>query len=107
MTRISYVDAAGDAREVDVRPGLSIADGALFNGVKGIEADCGGCCACATCHVWFDPEWYSRLPPVEELEELMLDHAVDRRETSRLSCQLRVDDALEGLVVHIPQRQYL
>ena len=107
MPHVTYIDAQGAARQVDLLIGMSIADGAIFNAVPGIEADCGGCCACATCHVYIDDAWLDRLPAVEELEEHMLDHAIDRRANSRLSCQLRLTDALDGIVVHTPERQYL
>lgn len=107
MPKVNYVDAEGAARAIDVPVGMSIADGAILGGVPGIEADCGGCCACATCHVYVDDAWLGRIPQIEELEEHMLDHAIDRRANSRLSCQLRLTDALDGIVVHTPERQYL
>jgi len=107
MVGVTYIDAGGAERHVDAVEGLSVADAALFNAVPGIEADCGGCCACATCHVYLDDEWFTRVPPVEELEQHMLDHAVDRRANSRLSCQIRLTPELDGIVVHTPARQYL
>ena len=107
MTHVTFVDAKGEARTVDAPAGVSIADAALMNKVRGIEADCGGFCACATCHIYLDDEWFARVPPPEELEALMLDQAVERRANSRLSCQLRLTDALDGIVVHTPASQYL
>lgn len=107
MVQVTYVDAAGTTRQVDAPEGLSLADAALFNHVPGIEADCGGFCACATCHVYLDAEWLGRAPGIEELERNMLDHAVDRRANSRLSCQIRLTPQLDGIVVHTPARQYL
>jgi ferredoxin, 2Fe-2S len=107
LTQVTFIDAAGTARSIDAPAGVSIADAAVMNRVPGIEADCGGFCACATCHVYLDDVWFDRVPPVEELEAHMLDQAVDRRANSRLSCQLRLDDSLEGIVVHTPARQYL
>ena len=74
--------------------------------IPGIEGDCGGACACATCHVYVEGEWFGRLPPMEELERDMLDFAVEPRANSRLSCQIRIDESLDGLVVRIPARQY-
>jgi len=74
--------------------------------IPGIDGDCGGACACATCHVYVAPEWFDRLPPMDELEHDMLDFAYDVQPTSRLSCQIKVDGNLDGLVVRIPARQY-
>ena len=107
MTHVTFIDFAGTARTVDAPEGFSLADAALNNKVPGIEGDCGGFCACATCHVYLDDTWLDRVPPPEELEAAMLDQAVDRRASSRLSCQIKLSDALEGLVVRTPERQYL
>lgn len=107
MTQVTFIDAGGTARTLEAPEGISLADAALMNAVPGIEADCGGFCACATCHVYLDEAWIDRVPPAEELEANMLDQAVDRRAGSRLSCQLRLSDALDGIVVHTPARQYL
>jgi len=107
VTHVTFIDAQGASRAIDAPAGLSIADAALLRGVPGIEADCGGNCACATCHVYLDEQWAARVPPIEELEEMMLDHAIERRATSRLSCQIRLSDALDGIVIHTPARQYL
>lgn len=107
MTLVTFIDASGAARQVDAVEGLSLADAALYNAVPGIEADCGGCCACATCHVYLDQPWFDRAGPIEELEANMLDHAVDRRANSRLSCQIHLAPELDGIVVHTPARQYL
>jgi 2Fe-2S ferredoxin len=108
MTQVTFIDASGTARTVDAPAGMSVADAALDARVPGIEADCGGFCACATCHVYLDEEWYSRVPPADELEQAMIaTEAVDPRPNSRLSCQLRLSDAIDGIVVHTPARQYL
>lgn len=108
MTHVTFIDAKGTSRSVDAPEGMSVADAALNNQVPGIEADCGGFCACATCHVYLDDEWLAKVPPADELEAAMLDtEAVDRRANSRLACQLRLSDALEGIIVHTPERQYL
>ena len=106
MPRITYVESTGEAHAVDVPVGVSVMEGAVNNLVPGIVADCGGACACATCHVYVEAGWYSRLPPVQELEADMLDFAWEPREDqSRLSCQLTVTPELDGLVVHIPEEQ--
>ncbi|MGB7656600.1 MAG: 2Fe-2S iron-sulfur cluster-binding protein [Novosphingobium sp.] len=107
MTKVTFIDFAGTTRMVDALPGTSVADAALAHAVPGIEADCGGFCACATCHVYLDDTWFAKVPPIEELEAHMLEHAVGRRANSRLSCQLRLSDALDGIVVHTPEHQYL
>jgi len=106
VTTITYIENTGERREVEVRPGLSVMEGARRYAIPGIEGDCGGACACATCHVYVEGDWLERLPPMEELEHEMLQFAHDVRATSRLSCQLKVNDQLEGLVVRIPERQY-
>jgi ferredoxin, 2Fe-2S len=108
MTQVTFIDHTGQSRSVDAPPGMSVADAALGSRIPGIEADCGGFCACATCHVYLDDDWFARVPPPDELETGMLDtEALDRRPNSRLACQLRLSDALDGLVVHTPARQYL
>jgi 2Fe-2S ferredoxin len=106
MARITYVEFGGRAHTVDVANGLTVMEGARDNGIPGIEADCGGACACSTCHVYVAPEWVDRLPPKEAMEADMLDFAYEPDPVrSRLTCQLRVSDALEGLTVHRPERQ--
>lgn len=108
MTHVTFIDARGNVRAVDAPAGMSVADAALDGRIPGIEADCGGFCACATCHVYLDDEWFARVPPADELEAAMLDtEAIDRRPNSRLACQLRLGDDLDGIVVHTPERQYL
>ena len=106
MTRITYIENSGERRVVDVKPGLSVMEGATRYAIPGIDGDCGGACACATCHVYVEDDWMGRLPPMEELERGMLAFAYDVRPNSRLSCQIKVGDAVEGLVVRIPERQY-
>jgi len=106
MVHVVFVDSTGTRREVDVPEGLSIMEAAVDNNIPEIEGDCGGACACATCHVHVDPEWVARLDPRTELEEGMLDFAFGVDETSRLSCQLKLTDALDGIVVHTPESQY-
>ncbi|HEY0275788.1 MAG TPA: 2Fe-2S iron-sulfur cluster-binding protein [Paenirhodobacter sp.] len=106
MTKIIYMEHNGTPHEVDVAPGMTVMEGARDNGVPGIDADCGGACACSTCHVYVDEAWLDRVPPREMMEEDMLDFAWQPDPVkSRLTCQIKVTPDLEGLVVHIPERQ--
>ncbi|MFA5538544.1 MAG: 2Fe-2S iron-sulfur cluster-binding protein [Gemmobacter sp.] len=106
MARITYIEFNGTRHEVDVRPGLTVMEGARDNGIPGIEADCGGACACSTCHVYVDAAWVDRIPARDAMEEDMLDFAYEPDPLrSRLTCQIRVTDELDGLVVHLPERQ--
>lgn len=106
MARITYIEFGGQQHVVDVAEGMTVMEGARDNDIPGIEADCGGACACSTCHVYVDEAWVERLPPREAMEEDMLDFAwqPDPRR-SRLTCQLRVTGDLDGLVVTMPERQ--
>ena len=106
MARITYIEFGGQQHVVDVADGMTVMEGARDNDIPGIEADCGGACACSTCHVYVDEAWIERLPPREAMEEDMLDFAwqPDPRR-SRLTCQLRVTGDLDGLVVTMPERQ--
>jgi|SRR5690606_6173883 len=106
MTKITYIEFNGTSHEVDVPDGMTVMEGARDNNIPGIEADCGGACACSTCHVYVDPDWIDRLPARDPMEEDMLDFAwePDPR-LSRLTCQLRVGPELEGLVVRMPEKQ--
>jgi len=106
MAKIKYIEFNGEEHTVDVQNGLTVMEGAIKNKVPGIDADCGGACACATCHVYVQKEWFAKLPPKEDTEEDMLDFAFDVRENSRLSCQLTVSDELDGLVVDLPEKQF-
>jgi len=106
MAKISYVHLDGRREEIAVADGLSVMQGAVGNGIEGIVAECGGNCMCATCHVYVEPDWLDRLPPMSEEEDAMLDEAASgRRANSRLSCQLKVGPGLDGLVVNLPDRQ--
>jgi len=106
MARITYIEHNGTRHEVDVANGMTVMEGARDNGIPGIEADCGGACACSTCHVYVDPTWVDRLPPKEDMEEDMLDFAYEPNpDRSRLTCQIKVTDALDGLVVQMPEKQ--
>ena len=106
MTKIKYIEFNGEEHLVDVQNGLTVMEGAIKNKVPGIDADCGGACACATCHVYVKKEWLSKLPSKEDTEEYMLDFSFDVKENSRLFCQLTVTDELDGLIVDLPEKQF-
>jgi ferredoxin, 2Fe-2S len=106
MPKVTYVSAKGAAREVDVPVGTTVMAAALKNGIDGIVAECGGVCMCSTCHVFVDETFFSRLPPAQDTEEAVLEIAAEERQpTSRLSCQIKVTDDLDGLIVRLPERQ--
>jgi 2Fe-2S ferredoxin len=105
MVKITYIDAEGTARSVDAEEGSTVMENAVRNGIPGIEAECGGACACATCHVYVAEEWREAVGEPEPMEEDMLDFAFDVRPNSRLSCQIRVKPELNGLVVNTPAQQ--
>lgn len=105
MAKITYIEFDGTPHEVDVPTGLSIMEGAIDNNVPGIEAECGGACSCATCHVYVDPAWVHATGEPQYTEQDMLEFAMDPNETSRLSCQIEVTDELDGLVVRLPESQ--
>ena len=105
MTKITFNDAAGASRTVEGQDGSTVMETAIRNAVPGIEAECGGACACATCHVYVEEPWFGRLPKRSLEEEDMLDFAFDAKPTSRLSCQIKVESALDGLVVRTPAYQ--
>lgn len=105
MPRLVFTDAHGDAREVEAETGSTVMEAAIRAGVPGIEAECGGACACATCHVYVDEAWAERTGAPSPMEEDMLDFAFDVRPTSRLSCQIKVTPELDGLKVTTPAKQ--
>ena len=106
MPKITYVEHGGSEHVVEVSTGLTVMEGARDNNIPGIDADCGGACACSTCHVYVDPYWVGKIPEKEDMEEDMLDFAFEPKPgQSRLTCQLRVSDNLDGLVVRMPERQ--
>ena len=105
MPKITYIEHSGTEHVVDVAEGLTVMEGAVRNMIPGIEADCGGACACSTCHVYVDPNWVDRLPEKEAMEEDMLDFAYEPQENSRLTCQIKVTGDLDGLVVRMPEKQ--
>ena len=105
MPKITYFENSGKSHTIEVSNGLSVMEGAVQNDIPGIDADCGGGMACATCHVYVKEEWLNKLPTKEDGEEDMLDMAFEPKKNSRLSCQLTVSDELDGLVVNIPSKQ--
>ncbi|HEX3653859.1 MAG TPA: 2Fe-2S iron-sulfur cluster-binding protein [Rhizomicrobium sp.] len=106
MPKIKYIEDNGKEHEADVPAGWSVMEGGVKNLIPGIDADCGGACACATCHVYIDPAWQAKLPPKSDMEETMLDFAQDLQPNSRLSCQIKVTAELDGLVVRTPKSQH-
>lgn len=105
MVAITYVEFGGDTHVVDVATGTTVMAGAVAHGVHGIDAECGGSCACATCHVYVDDAWRERVGPPEGTEKDLLEFVSRRRANSRLSCQIIVDERLDGLVVRLPESQ--
>ena len=105
MPKITYIEHDGKTHTIEVASGLSVMEGAVQNNIPGIDADCGGSMACATCHVYVKEEWFNKLPKKEDGEEDMLDMAFEPKKNSRLSCQLMVSDQFEGLVVNLPEKQ--
>jgi ferredoxin, 2Fe-2S len=105
MTKITYIDVQGTARTVDAADGSTVMENAVRNGIPGIEAECGGACACATCHVYVDEAWKDKVGEPASMEEDMLDFAFEVKPTSRLSCQIKVRPELDGLVVRTPAKQ--
>ena len=106
MPKITYIDATGKERVVEAKNGMTVMETAIKHNVPGIDADCGGACACATCHVYVDPAWKDKTGSTSAMEDSMLDFAENVEPTSRLSCQIKVSDALDGLVVRMPESQH-
>ena len=106
MPKVTYIEHDGNRHDIEVPVGLSVMRGAVDNGVPGIDADCGGECACATCHVYVDPAWLAATGRRGEMEQSMLGFAAGTRENSRLSCQIATTAALDGLVVTMPEGQH-
>lgn len=101
MPTVTFIQPDGMRQDVEADLGYSVMEAATLNGIAGIEAECGGACSCATCHVHVDPEWLEKLPEMEPMEDAMLDAANDRQANSRLSCQLEVTEELDGLTVTV------
>jgi 2Fe-2S ferredoxin len=105
VPKIVFTEPGGARREIDAPLGISLMEAARQHAVQGVVAQCGGACACATCHVYIDPAWLARLDPPEEMEEGMLETAWEPRDNSRLSCQIPITAELDGLEVTVPERQ--
>jgi 2Fe-2S ferredoxin len=106
MPQITFKSVDGSSTTVDAKPGDSLMRVAIDHGIDGIAAECGGCLSCATCHAYIDESWIGRIPEPSEEEKVMVDCAIDVRPTSRLTCQIVVTEAMQGLVVEIPASQY-
>ena len=106
MPKITFIDYEGTERNVDVNVGETIMEAATSNDIPGIDADCGGACACATCHVYIAPDWFAKVGAPQDLEAEMLDVAEEVKENSRLACQLTINDELDGIVVLTPESQF-
>ena len=106
MAKITYIPFDGSETTLDVKPGLTVMEGAVKNNLPGIDADCGGACACATCHVYVDEAWRDKTGEKSAMEESMLDVAETVHDNSRLSCQIKVSDAIDGLIVRMPESQH-
>ena len=105
MSKITYQDTTGISKTIYVENGLTVMEGAIQNDIPGIDADCGGAMACATCHVYVKEEWFNKIPKAEDAEVDMIDMAHEPKKNSRLSCQIIVTDELDGLEVTTPEKQ--
>jgi len=105
MPKITYIEFDGTEHTVDADTGLTLMEAAVKNLIPGIDADCGGACACATCHVYIDQDWVEKTGTADEMEQSMLDFADDVKDNSRLSCQIRITDEFDGLSVRMPETQ--
>ena len=105
MAKITYKDFQGNSKTLEIENGLSVMEGAIQNDITGIDADCGGAMACATCYVYVEESWFNKIPKAEDAEVDMIDMAYEPKKNSRLSCQLIISDELDGLVVTTPERQ--
>jgi ferredoxin, 2Fe-2S len=103
VPKITYVQKTGERQDIDVPVGHSLMEAAIDNSVEGIVAECGGACACATCHAYIDDAWLSKLPELNDMEDAMLDATSERRANSRLTCQIEMTDDLDGMVVHVAE----
>ena len=106
MPLVTYISHDGETTEVDVDVGTSVMQAAVDNMIEGIVGECGGSCSCATCHVYVDDKWFGKLPPAQEMERDMLECVLEPQENSRLSCQIKVTEELDGLVVRMPESQF-
>ena len=105
MPKITFNDFQGNSKTIEVENGLSVMEGAIQKDIPGIDADCGGSMACATCHVYVEDKWFDKIPKAEDAENDMIDMAFNPKKNSRLSCQIIVSDELDGLEVTTPEKQ--
>jgi len=105
MAKITYIEHSGKSHTLEVANGITVMEGAIQNNIPGIDADCGGACACATCHIYVDKKWFNKLEKKSEAEQDMLDVAIEPNKFSRLGCQITVNDDLDGMVVKMPSKQ--
>jgi 2Fe-2S ferredoxin len=105
MPKVVYITGDGERHEAEVENGYSVMEGAINNNIDGIVAECGGACACATCHAYIDEAWFGKLAEMDDMEDSMLDAAYERKDNSRLTCQIEISDELDGLVVHIADNE--
>jgi 2Fe-2S ferredoxin len=106
MPKITIITPDEEKHEVEVENGYSVMEAAINNNIDGIVAECGGACACATCHSYIDESWIDKMPAMDDMEDSMLDAAYDRRDNSRLTCQLEMKDEWDGLIVHVAENEY-
>lgn len=106
MPKIVFIQPDGSSQTVEAPVGQSLMEAATSNLVSGVVGECGGACSCATCHLYIDEAWFAKLPPRDEIEDAMLEGAIDPGPTSRLGCQVLVSDALDGIVAHVPKAQF-
>ena len=105
MPKVTYIDYQDNSKTIEVENGLTVMEGAIQNDISGIDADCGGSMACATCHVYVEEKWFDKIPKAEEAEVDMIDMAIEPKKNSRLSCQIIISDELDGLTVMTPEKQ--
>lgn len=105
MATVTYIEFGGATHQLDLMEGLSVMQGAVDNGVRGIIGDCGGACSCATCHVYVDAAWIDKVGDKGDMEAMILEEVCDPQPNSRLSCQIRITEALDGLVIRVPEKQ--
>jgi ferredoxin, 2Fe-2S len=106
MVNVTFIEHDGSEHKVEAKEGDSLMQAAVSNGVPGIDADCGGSCSCATCHVYVKENWLDKVGSVNPTEEAMLSLSTDRQDNSRLSCQIKLSEDLDGLIVHTPEFQF-
>ena len=105
MPKVIYIALDGERHEVEVETGYTVMEGAINNNIDGIVAECGGACACATCHSYIEEAWLTKLPQMDDMEDSMLDAAYERKDNSRLTCQIEMSEELDGLVVNVADNE--